>query len=578
MRISPGLRIISYLCTRKGTKSARNNDMMMSKIEELKLLREREDHVEFKKAEHNYPFAGGQKTDPKDRRHCVLGYVVAFANERGGRLVLGMQDDYPHEVVGSDFAQNETGNLEDEIYERLHIRVRTEELYDEKGRRVLVINVPSRPVGKALKFEGVPLMRVGESLREMDDAEYFSIISEQDPDFSARVCEGLTLADLDEEAIGKMRELIVRKRGRKDVATMPLGQLLSDLKLTTEEGRLTNAALLLLGKGEAIARLMPQANVVVEYRSSRSEVRYSAREEFRLPLFVAIDKIWAYVNQPTANPLLHVNNLPQILDCKAFNEETVREAVINAMIHRSLQMGSDIFIKLYRDMLEVTNPGGFPYGVNIGNLLTVNNSPRSRLMAEVIEKTGLIERSGQGVDLMFANCVKEGKPLPDYGASDDYQVDLRLYGVIPDEAFFLFAKEIQYNAELADQLNAFDWLTLHYVKEGKAEAGIPESIGKLLELGLVMEDPYFRYVLTPAYVLKKPGVKAVAQRVDASVLARVYYVIKRSGEAAMSDFVEALDGVLTQKQVRTLIESLCGYHLLAQHGNARATRYVWSEG
>jgi hypothetical protein len=45
----------------------------MSTIEELQKLREREDHVEFKKAEHNYPFAGGQKTDSRDRRHCVLG-------------------------------------------------------------------------------------------------------------------------------------------------------------------------------------------------------------------------------------------------------------------------------------------------------------------------------------------------------------------------------------------------------------------------------------------------------------------------------------------------------------------------
>ena len=50
---------------------------MSTTIEELQKLSEREDHVEFKKAEHNYPFAGGQKTDPRDRIHCVLGYVVA---------------------------------------------------------------------------------------------------------------------------------------------------------------------------------------------------------------------------------------------------------------------------------------------------------------------------------------------------------------------------------------------------------------------------------------------------------------------------------------------------------------------
>ena len=550
----------------------------MTDINELKTLREREDHIEFKRAEHNYPFAGGKKTDPRDRRHCVLGYVVALANERGGRLVLGMADAYPHEVVGSDFAENETGNLEDEIYERLHIRVRTEELYNEKGRRVLVITVPSRPIGKALRFEGVPLMRIGESLREMDDAEYFSIISEQDPDFSARICEGLTLDDLHEEAIKNMRERIAQKRNRKDVLTTPINLLLSDLHLLTNDGKLTNAALLLLGKEAMIEKYMPQANVVVEYRTNRSQVRYSSREEFRLPIFLAIEKIWAYVNQPACNPLLHINDLPAVLDCRAFNEETVREAVINAMIHRSLQISSDIFIRLYPDMMEITNPGGFPYGVNIGNILTVNSSPRSRLMAEVIEKTGLIERSGQGVDLMCANCVKEGKPLPDYSASDDYQVNLRLYGEIPDDAFYLFTHDILRDNELSSQLNAFDWITLHYVWKGKAENGFEESLMKLNDLGLVMEDTYFRYVLAPAYVMRKPIARAVAQDVEPVVLARVYYVIKRNGEAAMSEFVEVLDGILSQKQVRTLIEKLCRYHLLSQHGNARATRYVWAAG
>ena len=550
----------------------------MTDINELKTLREREDHIEFKRAEHNYPFAGGKKTDPRDRRHCVLGYVVALANERGGRLVLGMADAYPHEVVGSDFAENETGNLEDEIYERLHIRVRTEELYNEKGRRVLVITVPSRPIGKALRFEGVPLMRVGESLREMDDAEYFSIISEQDPDFSARICEGLTLDDLHEEAIKNMRERIAQKRNRKDVLTTPINLLLSDLHLLTNDGKLTNAALLLLGKEAMIEKYMPQANVVVEYRTNRSQVRYSSREEFRLPIFLAIEKIWAYVNQPACNPLLHINDLPAVLDCRAFNEETVREAVINAMIHRSLQIGSDIFIRLYPDMMEITNPGGFPYGVNIGNILTVNSSPRSRLMAEVIEKTGLIERSGQGVDLMCANCVKEGKPLPDYSASDDYQVNLRLYGEIPDDAFYLFTHDILRDNELSSLLNAFDWITLHYVWKGKAENGFEESLMKLNDLGLVMEDTYFRYVLAPAYVMRKPIARAVAQDVEPVVLARVYYVIKRKGEAAMSEFVEVFDGTLSQKQVRTLIEKLCRYHLLSQHGNARATRYVWAAG
>ena len=314
---------------------------------------------------------------------------------------------------------------------------------------------------------------------------------------------------------------------------------------------------------------------MIEYRNNQSQVRYSARQKYRLPLFTAIEKIWEYIDQPACNPLLHINDLPRILDCPAFNRETIREALINAMIHRSLQMGADIFIHLYPNMVEISNPGGFPYGVNLGNILTVNSSPRSRLMAEVIEKTGLIERSGQGVDIMFTNCIKEGKPLPDYSYSDDYQVDLRFYGEIPDDAFYLFAQDICHQQELESKLNTFDWLTLHYIWKGNADAGYKESYPKLLEMGLITEDSYFGYVLSSRYLQYKPHVKTAAQKFDLNHIQAVYYVIRRSGHASMSDFVDAFDGVLTQKQVRNLIEGLCKTPLITSHGNARATRYSW---
>ena len=331
----------------------------------------------------------------------------------------------------------------------------------------------------------------------------------------------------------------------------------------------------MLGTSEAINRYLPQANVVIEYRNNQSQVRYSARQEYRLPLFLAIDKIWEYINQPACNPLLHVNDLPRILDCPAFDKETIREGLINAMIHRSLQIGADIFIHLYPDMVEISNPGGFPYDVNLGNILTVNSSPRSRLMAEVIEKTGLIERSGQGVDIMFTNCIKEGKSLPDYTYSDDYQVDLRFYGVIPDDAFYLFAQSICQDSELDSRLNTFDWLTLHYVWKGNAEAGYKDCYPKLLEMGLIIKDSYFGYALSARYLQFKPHVRTVAQRYNINHILTVYHVIRRTGEASMSDFVAAFDGILTQKQVRNLIEGLCKTPLIAPHGNARATRYRW---
>ena len=143
-------------------------------IEQLKKLDESEDKVEFKEGRRNYPFNGGSHKEQVDRRKCFLGYVVALANEGGGMLVLGMADKIPHAVVGTDFGLGRIGALEDETYVRLAMRIHIEELF-ENNNRVVVTHIPPRPVGRLMKFEGVALMRTGDSLRNMSDEEMFSI-------------------------------------------------------------------------------------------------------------------------------------------------------------------------------------------------------------------------------------------------------------------------------------------------------------------------------------------------------------------------------------------------------------------
>lgn len=73
---------------------------MRKTIDQLKLMRETENHVEFKKGEQgNVAYNGSKKTDHSDRRKCILGYVTALCNEKGGSLVIGMHDSYPHKVI-----------------------------------------------------------------------------------------------------------------------------------------------------------------------------------------------------------------------------------------------------------------------------------------------------------------------------------------------------------------------------------------------------------------------------------------------------------------------------------------------
>lgn len=458
----------------------------MITIDKLRTMRESEDHVEFKAARHNYPFNGGKRTDPRDRRHCVLGYIAALANERGGMLVLGMEDKYPHQVCGSDFADGEVGALADAIYEALRIRVNAYELHEGK-KRVLVVEVPSRPIGRLLKFEGVALMRIGESLREMSDAEMLSILSEQEPDYSAKICDGLTIEDLDNDAIVRLKQLYATKQQNQSFLNEPVEQILSDLDLL-KGGKLTIAALILLGNREAIRKYLPQDEIIIEYRLDENSIPYTARQEYQEPLMLVIDKVWNYVNQPASNPLQHVSDGPYIFDVPTFNEESIREGVLNAVSHRSMQINSAVVIRQSPQSISIINAGGFPIGVDIYNILTTPSVPRAKLLCEVLQKTGMIERSGQGVDKIYYNSLEEGKPLPDYSQSDAYQVCLTLNGKIEDPAFHLFVDEEQAKRDANHKLSVFHLLQLYKIGNGKTDDLDEKIVENLISDGLVIKD------------------------------------------------------------------------------------------
>jgi len=548
----------------------------MTTIQAIKRLRETEDKVEFKEAKRDFNFDGGSHADPSERRKCVLGYVVALANEGGGLLVLGVKEKkvFPHEIVGTTYAEGKIGALEDTIYERLFIRVRIEELF-ENDKRVLVFNIPSRPIGSPLNFEGVPLMRIGDSLRVMSNAELFRILSENAPDFSATGCEGLTFDDLDPEAITLMKTGYAKKQENPAFESLPHHQVLADLGLI-ENGKYCYAALILLGKRQALRKYLPNAEVIIEYRLDDSMIPYTARKEFQESLFTAMNKIWAYINQPASNPLLHVRHKFTIYDIHAFNEDVIREAVLNAIGHRLWNDPSSVVIKQYPDRINIINPGGFPSGVTKNNILTVSSKPRNKRVMEVLEKTGQVERSGQGVDKMYYLCLMEGKPLPDYSNTDDYQVDLCLRAKIVDEAFYLFLKEVQHKRK--NKLNAFDLLTLDKVRQGISTDLFEESVEKLIREGLIKSQSSAdkKYVLGALYfeLAKQP---AYIKEYRLSDLQAVAGCFEKANEVSMKQFVEAFDGKLSRGQIKYLILKLEEKGLIVKEGLGRWSIYRLSE-
>lgn len=552
-------------------------------IEALRKCRESEDKVEFKKAQQgNMPYDGATKTKPSDRRRCILGYVVAFCNERGGTLVLGMEDAYPHKVVGTNQCLNAIGDLESNIYKDTGIRPDIYELYEDEASqqgRVLVIDVPERPLGKIFKFEDVPLMRVGEELRPMSDEMLRSIWVEQESDFSAEICAEASLDDLSPEAIEVLKQKYALKQKNPTFVSLPNEQVLSDLHLVSQE-KITYAALLLCGKEESLQTFLPQSRIVLEYRKSESLIPYNNRMEYLKPFYLMIDQLWHDIN--LRNDKIDVSEGSYIFNIPYFNEEVIREAINNAVAHRDYRRTSETFVLQYPNKLVVKNMGGFPLGVSKENLLRIQSTPRNRLLADVLSKTGIVERSGQGVDKIFRNMLSEGKGGPDYSFSDEFRVELHLSAVVKDVAFAQFIASEQRELPEEERLSVFEVLALHLLKENKRAEIEASLIDSLLKRGMIEKrgkTSGIYYVLSKSYY-EFAGMEGEYTRQVNWTIAQALPVIlthfSSFSRAKMRDFETILQGHMTRRQVKSLIEQLVKEGDLMKLGQGSGTYYTLS--
>lgn len=553
----------------------------MWSIEQLKYCKESEDKVEFKKGEHgNVAYDGGSRLKPSERRRCILGYVTALCNEKGGSLVIGMEDKYPHKVVGTRQNENSTGELEANIYRDTGIRPKIYELYEdeaEKKGRVLVIDVPPRPAGTVFKFEDVPLMRVGEELKPMSDEVYLSIIQENEPDFSQQICRDATLDDLDPDALSVLKEKYARKQNNPIFLTLSNRQILSDLQLITDEG-ITNAAVILLGKEDFIKRVYPQASVMLEYRHSESQITFDNRISYSQPFFIMIDRLWHDID--LRNGKFQIKEGPYIFDVPYFNEEVIRESINNAITHRDYTRHSETVIKQYPQKLIVTNAGGFPHGVTIDNILTVPSTPRNRLLADVLSKTGIVERSGQGVDKIFYRTLSEGKEAPDYSGSDAFNVELILSAIIQDKAFALFIESVQQNLAEDNKLSVFEIVVLDKIRRNEKTTALDKAVIKqLMDRNLIEKRGKtngVHYILCRSYYEFTGNTAEYSKKSDwntSQVTSIIIPFLTKYNKAKMGDFVKLLDGHLTRRQVRVYIQHMVDQNILTASGKGYGTYY-----
>ncbi|MFY0673977.1 MAG: putative DNA binding domain-containing protein [Bacteroidia bacterium] len=525
-------------------------------IEEIKLLRESEDKVEFKEAKAQYNYNNG--------RRSVLGYVVALANEGGGKLILGIKENKagpPHTICGSKAFEGREGKLEQDVYRDMGTRIQTEVLF-EGTKRVLVIHIKSRPIGQWLTFEDVPLMRVGEELLPMSSEQMRSILLEQEGDFSAKPCPGLSMADLDNRALQLLKEKYADKQNNQRFLGQSDKQVLIDLDLLRDH-QLTYAALILLGKKEKIKELLPQCEVRLEYRTNTSDIAFDKRNTFVDPYFLLIDEIWKIIDARNKTRKIQLDSY--IIDIPELNSEVIRESINNAVAHRDYTKASEIVIKQSPEVFTVTSHGGLPLGVTKENILTVNSTPRNRLLAEVMTKTGLVERSGQGVDKIYLNTLSEGKAFPAYDDTDMHQVTVKVPVQIKFPVFALFVSSIQKKLSAKERLGVHHLITMVKIRDGEElSARDKDDLPKLIDAGALNEkgDSF-----SPLYT-------SLVEQLEGSDRDKIVeFVFVKEDPVKMGDILELFKHRLNRRQVNNIVYKLVEEGILTADGKGSARTY-----
>lgn len=360
------------------------------------------------------------KSHVNDRE--LVKAVACLANGGGGTLLLGVNDDGtvvgaqprhgastdPHRVAA--YVQNATEPA-------LAVAVTLEQINE---RQVVRIDVPDADPGPVGTKDGVFTKRVMDAVgrpqcRPMTVHEIVGMgMLTRGQDFATAVARDATIQNLEPAEFERFRRLC--RASGDDLGMLSDEDILGALGLVPISDPISLGAVLLFGTEESVARWIPNAEFL--FQDLRPSDK-ATNQRFVGPLLRVAEIVERLLeDRNTVTELivgLHRVAVPLIPSI------TRREALANALVHRDYASPGPTQLQITPDQFVVSNPGGFPPGVTLRNILD-QSRPRSPLLAAAFKRAGLVERRGKGINDMFEQQLRAGREVPDYSRSTQNSV------------------------------------------------------------------------------------------------------------------------------------------------------------
>jgi ATP-dependent DNA helicase RecG len=321
--------------------------------------------------------------------------MVAFANSRGGTIVVGVSDRRPRQIMGVAWSQDLVEQVQEAARStqpplQIEVERRSVDGYD-----VACIQVAPLARGWVQTSDGRLLVRAGPTNRALVGDELLRFVRE-------RAADPVEDEPVSAVGIDDLRPELLRQflHARLGCSRVNLATSARDLGLTTADGRIRLATLLTFGKDPQ--RQNRRFGIVVSRFEGSVDIDARLRDKRELsgplPVLVAHadQRIYDEMRRDAVVRGLVREEVPE------YPPVALREALVNAVGHRDYSLrGAAVEVRLYDDAVEVESPGTLAGYVTVENLREAQYSRNERIM-DALQRLGLVEEAGQGIDRMIA--------------------------------------------------------------------------------------------------------------------------------------------------------------------------------
>jgi len=506
---------------------------------------------------------------------------ASYNNEEYGYLIFGLKDKN-WVVIGTNFdlKKKKKGNQDATLWllnslNQRYFEVFDFELTDKKLQVLKVVNCENTPI----KFKNEAFIRINSHNQKLNDYnEIERAIWSKKPNFdwSAQICEAATMEDLDEEALEIAKIGYTAKQSKTDEDKKRIreysNQIFLDEARITTNGKITNAAILLLGKEKSQHYLQPMGGAEIFWREMTSFDDIS----FKIPFVKSIQEVVAKITTRNIELSLKVLGQPMMHKIKEnYSKSTLRECVANCVAHQDYEKNCRILIYETRnENIRFENVGACLYSKDEFNQIRLKkkipNNYRNGFLRNAMEQIGLIEAKGTGHHKIYQyNTTEVYLPLPEVDWNNQKDFILTLYGASLDEKF---AEILQQKTDLEpeailllDQVQKgfrIDQKIFTKLKKQGLVEGSPTKATLSLEMASITnteeqtdkknQEFDFRNIFEASFLphLQKRKVGMTKQEIISFALNHIKYAVEMDEKKLKSDITNSLTKLKNNTQIK----------------------------